>query len=294
MRAAVLVGLAALALSGCASQNVSIRSLPPETPAADNAAAIKNAAALAAVATAASHGATAEDSEHAVIPLTTADAPSMYSYDPWERVNRLTYRFNARFDEAVFLPVTYGYGHLPAPIRSGVHNFFDNLDEVKTIVNYAVQLQPAAGAHSLGRFLINTTIGIGGLFDVATKLNLESEPTGLSTTLSRWGMHPGPYLVIPFLGPATLRDGVGLLGDFGVAYGVNLAHLYRGEKTWIFGVVDAVDQRSNTSFRYYSTGSPFEYETVRFLYVHRELIEDDALHAKDHPKERDVGAPAGR
>jgi phospholipid-binding lipoprotein MlaA len=175
-----------------------------------------------------------------------------------------------------------------------VHNFFENLDEVKTIVNYAVQLQPAAGAHSLGRFLINTTLGIGGLFDVATKLKLESEPTGLSTTLSRWGMHPGPYLVIPILGPSTLRDGVGLLGDFGVAYGVNVARLYRGEKTWAFGVVDAVDQRANTSFRYYATGSPFEYETVRFLYVHRELIEDDALHAKDHPKVRDVDVPAGR
>ena len=149
------------------------------------------------------------DNGHDAIPLTTADAPSMYSYDPWERMNRLVYRFNARFDESVFLPVTYGYGRLPAPIRSGVHNFFENLDEVKTIVNYAVQLQPAAGAHSLGRFLINTTLGIGGLFDVATKLKLESEPTGLSTTLSRWGMHPGPYLVIPILGPSTLRDGVG-------------------------------------------------------------------------------------
>jgi phospholipid-binding lipoprotein MlaA len=294
MKAAVFISLAALALSACASQRMSIRSLPPETPAADNAAAIKNAVALVAVAAAASHEATVQDNGHDVIPLTTADAPSMYSYDPWERMNRLIYRFNARFDESVFLPVTYGYGRLPTPIRSGVHNFFENLDEVKTIVNYAVQLQPVAGAHSLGRFLINTTVGIGGLFDVATKLKLESEPTGLSTTLSRWGMHPGPYLVIPILGPSTLRDGVGLIGDFGVAYGVNVARLYRGEKTWAFGVVDAVDQRANTNFRYYATGSPFEYETVRFLYVHRELIEDDALHAKDHPKVRDVGTPAGR
>ena len=294
MKAAVFIGLAALALSACASQGMSIRSLPPETPAADNAAAIKNAVALAAVAAAASHGTGAQDNGHDAIPLTTADAPSMYSYDPWERMNRVIYRFNARFDESVFLPVTYGYGRLPAPIRSGVHNFFENLDEVKTIVNYAVQLQPAAGAHSLGRFLINTTLGIGGLFDVAAKFKLESEPTGLSTTLSRWGMHPGPYLVIPILGPSTLRDGVGLLGDFGVAYGIDVGRLYRGEKTWAFGVVDAVDQRANTSFRYYATGSPFEYETVRFLYVHRELIEDDALHAKDHPKVRDVDAPAGR
>jgi phospholipid-binding lipoprotein MlaA len=294
MRRAVCIGLTALALSACASQQMSIRNLPPETPAADNAAAIKSAAALAAVATAAAHAATAEDSDHAVVPLTTADAPSMYSYDPWEPMNRLIYRFNARFDEAIYLPVVYDYGHLPAPIRSGVHNFFANLDEVKTIVNYVVQLKPAAGAHSLGRFLINSTLGIGGLFDVATKLKLESEPTGLSSTLSKWGLHPGPYLVLPLLGPSTLRDSIGLLGDFGVAYGINLFGLYRGDKTWAFGVVDAVDQRSNTTFRYYATGSPFEYETVRFLYVHRELIEDDALNAKDRPKERAVGAPAGK
>jgi phospholipid-binding lipoprotein MlaA len=294
VRATALICVASCALFGCASQELTIRRLPPETPAADNAAAIKSAAALAAAATAASEGATSAASEHEVVPLTPADAPSMYSYDPWERINRFTYRFNARFDETIFLPVVYGYGHLPAPLRSGVHNFFGNLDEVKTIVNYVVQLHPAAGAHSLGRFLINSTIGIGGLFDVATQLKLESEPTGFSATLSKWGLHPGPYLVLPILGPSTLRDSVGLLGDFGVAYGINILNLYRGDKTWAFGVIDAVDQRSRTDFRYYSTGSPFEYETVRFLYVHRELIEDDALHAKDQPKERNVGVPAGK
>jgi phospholipid-binding lipoprotein MlaA len=294
VRALILILVASSALSGCASQELSIRRLPPETPAADNAAAIKSAAALVAAATAASSGATAQGPDPDVVALTPADAPSMYSYDPWERMNRFTYRFNARFDETIFLPVVDGYGHLPAPIRSGVHNFFENLDEVKTIINYVVQLQPAAGAHSLGRFLINSTIGIGGLFDVAAKFNLESEPTGLSTTLSRWGLHPGPYLVLPILGPSTLRDSVGLLGDFGVEYGVNLLGLYRGDKTWAFGVIDSVDQRSRTNFRYYATGSPFEYETVRFLYVHRDLIEDDALHAKDKPKERNVGVPAGK
>jgi phospholipid-binding lipoprotein MlaA len=294
MRSAVFAGLTALLLSACASQNLSIRTLPPETPAADNAAAIKNAAVLAAVAAAASRGATDQMSARAVAPLTTAEAPSMYSYDPWERVNRLTYCFNARFDDAVFLPVAYDYGHLPAPIRAGVHNFFDNLTGVQTVVNYALQWHPVAGARSLGRFLINSTVGIGGLFDVASKFHLDSEPTGLSMTLSRWGMHPGPYVVLPLYGPSTLRDAVGLLGDFGISYFVDVTHLYRGNKTWALGVVDAVDQRSNTSFRYYSTGSPFEYETVRFLYVHRELIEDDALHPSKHPRKQDVDVPAGK
>src|ERR1019366_3039955 len=107
MRAALFMGMAALASGGCASQSFSMHGLPPETPAADNAAAIQAAAVLAA-----------------------ADAPSMYTYDPWERVNRFTYRFNARFDEAVFLPVANGYRRVPAPIRSGVHNFFENLSEL--------------------------------------------------------------------------------------------------------------------------------------------------------------------
>ena len=86
--------------------------------------------------------------------------------------------------------------------------------------------------------MINSRSASAGLFDVAANFNLESEPTGLSTTLARWGLHPGPYLVLPILGPSTLRDSVGLLGDFGVAYGVNLLGLYRGEKTWAFGVID--------------------------------------------------------
>ena len=76
---------------------------------------------------------------------------------------------------------------------------------------------------SLGRFVINSTVGIGGLFDVATRLHLPGAPTGFGVTLSRWGVHPGPYLVIPLLGPSTLRDGVGYLGDFGINYGINLA-----------------------------------------------------------------------
>jgi phospholipid-binding lipoprotein MlaA len=294
MRTALCAILTALGLSACATQNLSIRSLPPETPAADNAAAIENAAALAAARTAAAQDNVAGEAERGAVLLTAADAPSMYSYDPWERVNRFTYRFNARFDEAIFLPVADQYRRIPRPIRSGVHNFFANLDEVKTVVNYLLQLHPGAGAHSLGRFVINSTIGIGGLFDVAAKFHLNREATGLGTTLARWGMHPGPYLVIPILGPSTLRDGVGLLGDYGVSYVIDVAHLYRGYQAWALGVVDAVDLRANTDFRYYATGSPFEYETVRFLYVHRELIEDAALHATEHPPKQQPNEPAGR
>ena len=293
MRAALLAAVAAVGLGGCAAQNPSIRHLPPDTPAADNAEAVKQAADLTALASA-SADALGPDAASAVPALTPADAPSMYSYDPWERLNRYTYRFNAQFDEAIFLPVANAYRRLPSPMRSGVHNFFDNLTEPKSVVNFALQLRPVYGLRSLGRFVINSTLGIGGLFDVASRLKFKSYQTGFSATLSIWGMHPGPYLIIPFLGPSTLRDSVGQLAEYGVSYVINLADLYRGDQSWALGTVDAIDLRANTDFRYYASGSPFEYETIRFLYVHRELIEDEALHAKGPPKVRDPGMPAGR
>jgi phospholipid-binding lipoprotein MlaA len=101
-------------------------------------------------------------------------------------------------------------------------------------------------------------------------------------------------LVIPILGPSTLREAVGLLGDYGASYGVNLANLYRGDQSWALGLVNAVDQRSNVSFRYYSTGSPFEYETIRFLYVRKLLLEDEGLHKKGPRKPRAPDVPAGQ
>lgn len=218
----------------------------------------------------------------------------MYTYDPWERLNRFTYRFNARFDEAIFLPVANGYRRVPGPVRLGVHNFFSNLTEVDSVANYILQARFGGSARSLGRFVINSTVGIGGLFDVAKHMKLPSAPTGFSETLSTWGAHPGPYLVMPILGPSTLRDGVGYLGDYGLDYGVNLFNLYRGYQSYALGTLNAIDTRSNVGFRYYATGSPFEYEVIRFLYVRKRLIEDDALHGRGKPKPRDADAPAGR
>jgi phospholipid-binding lipoprotein MlaA len=327
MRTAVIIVLLTAALGGCISQSISIRSLPPQDPAAENAAAAESAAAFAAAAatanatadaaanaradTAANARADAAASdpgqvkggtERALPPVTPADAPSMVTYDPWERINRFTYRFNARFDEAIFLPVANTYRRIPSPVRSSVHNFFGNLSEVDSVINYTLQWRLKLGVRSFGRFVINSTLGIGGLFDVASKLKLPGTPTGLSSTLAKWGMHPGPYLVIPLLGPSTLRDGLGFLGDYATSYGVDVAKLYRGDVSWGLGFVNAVDQRSNVNFRYYATGSPFEYENIRFLYVRKRLIEDEGLRAKDPKKgtqsttqqENATGEPAGK
>jgi phospholipid-binding lipoprotein MlaA len=335
--AGLLAGVVVLVLGGCATEGVSVRRLPPETPAADNAVAIKGAeefvqaqqAAAAATQASASASTAAQSAgladgntntdaatcgapsgastgtnttaattgsslEPALVPLTPAEAPSMYTYDPLERINRFIYRFNARFDGHVFLPVANGYRRVPGPIRAGVHNFFRNLSEVTSTINYGLQWRLGNGARSLGRFVINSTIGIGGLFDVATKLKLSNEQTGFSATLSTWGLHPGPYLVIPLLGPSTFRDGFGFLADYGIEYGVNVANLYRGNKTYPLGVVNAIDQRAAIDFRYYGSGSPFEYETIRFLYVHRDLIQDEALRARGRRKPQNPAAPAGK
>lgn len=313
MKHAVLLALVAMSLGGCVSSNLSIRSVAPEDPASENAAAVASAVAFAAAETqknraesqsaaASKAGGGGQDTDKAVPPVTPAEAPSMYSYDPWERLNRFTYRFNTRFDEAIFLPVTDVYRRVPSPLRAGVHNFFANLKEVDSIVNYTLQWRLKLGLRTLGRFAINSTVGIGGLFDPAAKMKLPAAPTGMSTTLAKWGMHPGPYLVIPILGPSTLRDGIGYLGDYGVSYIVNVADLYRGWISWGLPVVDAVDIRSNVNFRYYGSGSPFEYEYTRFLYVHKRLIEDQGLRGSienkseksSTPRKRDAQEPAGK
>src|SRR3984957_9530515 len=186
MRSAVAILV--IALAGCASQGMSIRSQPPEDPAAASTSAADSAAAFAAAAATASQAASETDgaaAQEALPPVTPADAPSMDTYDPWERINRFTYRFNARFDEAVFLPVSNAYRRVPSPFPTGVHNFFGNLAEVDSVVNYTLQGRLGRGVRSLGRFVINSTIGIGGLFDVAQKFHLDYAPTGFGTTLSK-------------------------------------------------------------------------------------------------------------
>lgn len=285
---------AALLAEGCASREFSVRTLPAETPAAENAAAIRKLQVLQAAAAAAAQRAPVALPADFGPPLTVEDVPSMATYDPWQRMNRFTYRFNARFDEAVVLPVADGYRRLPSPLRSGLHHFFSNLREVVTVINYTAQLRLAPGVRSLGRLVINSTVGIGGLFDVATEMHLTQARTGFGDTLARWGMQPGPYFVMPLLGPSTLRDGFGWATDYTTNYLINLGGLYQGTAGWVLTPLAGVDLRANISFRYYSTGSPFEYDTVRFLFVRKTLIEDEAQRLWHRPRSHNAQAPAGR
>jgi len=135
--------------------------------------------------------------------------------DPFERFNRHVFSFNEAVDEAVAKPVAMVYREiLPRPVRSGVGHVFGNLGDAWSTVNLFLQAKPGAGLNMGMRTLVNTVFGLGGVLEVANELGLERTSTeDLGQTLGRWGVGPGPYLVLPLLGPSTLRDTSVLLAD---------------------------------------------------------------------------------
>jgi len=134
--------------------------------------------------------------------------------DPWERMNRTTYKFNDKLDKAVLRPVAHGYQKVtPQFFRTGVSNFVDNLTYPIVIVNDLLQARFTWFARDTGRLLINTTLGIGGLLDPATPAGLEKRTNDFGLTFGRWGIPKGPYFEIPLLGPSDVRDGLGRIPD---------------------------------------------------------------------------------
>lgn len=135
--------------------------------------------------------------------------------DPLQTLNRGTYAFNQQFDKFLLKPAAQTYKAItPAVARKGVNNFFMNLNEVPTTINYLLQAEPGPAYASFWRLLINSTVGIGGLFDVASHVGLERTSNDFGITMSKWGFTSSPYFVIPFLGPSNIRDGLSLLVDY--------------------------------------------------------------------------------
>ncbi|MBU6248783.1 MAG: VacJ family lipoprotein [Xanthomonadaceae bacterium] len=127
--------------------------------------------------------------------------------DPLEKVNRKVYAFNDTVDQAVIRPVAVGYRKITnPPVRRSVSDFFTNLRQPVTVANDLLQARPKQALQSTGRFLVNLTLGIGGLFDPASSLGLPLQETDFGITLARWGVPEGDYLMLPFLGPSTVRD----------------------------------------------------------------------------------------
>jgi phospholipid-binding lipoprotein MlaA len=135
--------------------------------------------------------------------------------DRFEKLNRGVYKFNDTIDRAALKPVAKGYKKItPSWMRRGIANFFANLEYPITIVNQFLQGKAATGFKDTGRFLLNSTLGIGGLFDVATPVGLEAHDEDFGQTLAVWGVGSGPYVNLPLLGPSTLRDAPARVVDY--------------------------------------------------------------------------------
>ncbi len=188
--------------------------------------------------------------------------------DPWEGFNRTMYRFNYRFDRYVFLPAVSAYqAVMPDFAEKGVHNFFTNFRQISTLINSILQFEGAKALETTSRLLVNTTIGVLGLFDWASPMGIPYHQEDFGQTLGVWGVGSGPYLVLPILGPSSVRDGTGLLVDAVVRNEIRneIVDLETWQE-WTWTILDAIDTRAHVAFRYYETGSPFEYEWVRMLY----------------------------
>lgn len=136
-----------------------------------------------------------------------ATGPNANPRDPLEPFNRGMYQFNDAVDRAVVKPVATVYRDvLPSPVRTGVSNFFANLQDAWSFVNNSLQLKGEAAGNSLVRFGVNTFLGFGGVLDIASEMQVERQTEDFGQTLGYWGVGAGPYLVLPLLGPSTLRD----------------------------------------------------------------------------------------
>lgn len=163
--------------------------------------------------------------------------------DPWERYNRAMHSFNDSVDRAVLKPVATAYKTaVPQPIRTGIGNFLGNLGDVWSFVNNALQGKAEGALTSFWRVAINTTIGLGGVLDPATDLQLERRKEDFGQTLGVWGVGSGPYFVLPLLGPSTLRDTVALPADY---YGHPLKYFKGTRLRNTLGVTRVVHTRAS-------------------------------------------------
>lgn len=198
--------------------------------------------------------------------------------DPWEPFNRRMYHFNYQIERILITPIINTYRFItPDFVEDRVSNFFKNARVLNTMANSAFQFKGRKSMRALGRFTINTVLGLGGLFDVASKMGMPRPYEDFGLTLAYYGVGRGPYLVLPILGPTYLRD----------AFGTGVDSVLTG-KTDIYkrmglfssagiqlSIMRGIDTRKNLFFQYHQTNSPFEYEYVRFLYSKYRGIQEE-------------------
>lgn len=189
--------------------------------------------------------------------------------DPWEPMNRRVHAFNVAIDRGLMRPLARGYVKVvPVPVRAGVSNVFDNLAAPLAFGNLLLQGRPRESMETLGRFLVNTIVGIGGLFDPATKaLKMHRHGADFGRTLARWGWQESRYLELPFLGPRTLRDAVGAFGDVSMA---PLAYVEHDRTRVSLELLWLVDVRSGLlSLDQLREAAPDEYVLTRDAWLAR-------------------------
>jgi|APSaa5957512535_1039671.scaffolds.fasta_scaffold114744_2 phospholipid-binding lipoprotein MlaA len=162
-----------------------------------------------------------------ILSAVTVPVQAAVENDPLERLNRTSYSFNKSLDKIFFKPLATTYKHVtPINVQTGVSNLFSNLDDVKVSFNDLLQLDFQQASSDLGRVIINTSLGFGGVLDVADKqFGLKKHQQDFGKTLAHYGVESGPYLVLPLFGPSTLRDAFGVSIDRSVDRVANLSHV---------------------------------------------------------------------
>lgn len=222
-----------------------------------------------------------------ITPEQAAESP-LDVYDPWEGFNRGVYQFNTVLDRYLLMPAVRIYeAVLPGPVQLAVTNFFNNVGELRNGMNAALQLRGDAFGTALGRFMINSTVGMLGLIDIATQVGYPERRTDFGLTLGRWGVGAGPYLVLPVLGPSSLRDGAGIAVDTATLRAATLnapsavdGSISSPPATGLYGI----DRRRQIRFEYYQTSSPFEYDLVRYFVTKRREFELLQIYCELYPQ----------
>jgi phospholipid-binding lipoprotein MlaA len=181
-------------------------------------------------------------------------------FDPWEPLNRKVFWFNDHLDMYLIEPAAKGWDFVtPKRVQTSLSNFFANLRFPIDTVNNLLQGKVQYAATDVGRFVVNTTVGAAGFFDPAKSFGLLPHPEDFGQTLGVWGLRSGPYLVLPILGPSTLRDGAGILVDYPISitpFFVDWYYLFAARTVELVNfrasVLDAVHQAKEASLDYYS------------------------------------------
>ena len=195
-----------------------------------------------------------------------------HAQDPWENYNRNMYRLNMALDRAVLKPTAEAYQSVvPEPARIGIANFYSNIEDISNTVNNILQGKVDAGLADLGRFLINSTLGIGGLVDIATPAGIEKSSEDFGQTLGVWGVPTGPYFVIPLLGPSSARDAPARYVDPRLFYDRDISNVFARNSLFILDVVRSRASVLRADKVLEAAGAIDEYAFVRDAWLQRRL-----------------------